>query len=402
VKAAKAVLEAALAAGCKDAEVYLKRARTAVVRLAGGRLTARLGGSESGVGVRLLTHDRRQAFVSLAPVHLAELRSISRRALEHGRPWTGHPALPAPALGYVDPSRRARLPDTEQLTELAQVLDSGLRAERRVSAAGVALQCSRIGVEVLNSRGLHSQAYTSVTSVQVWCIAESQAARFELGETRLVREFARADASWLGQELAERAVRCLRPGPLDRLRGPVWLHPSVTALLLARLPAPQDSPTASSPPPGPAGLTVDLPTDVPGEFPFNGVGRRRSRRLLVNRGQWRAVPGHALITRRSYTEPPTTGLSCLRLRSAAPGETRSTSNGIHLLAASSIATPGGTVVLGCGERRRAGRSLGAVGGLVLGPDPAALLAHVKTTAGPTVFYPFGPTVGSCGALLEVP
>ncbi|HEO72703.1 MAG TPA: TldD/PmbA family protein [Candidatus Hydrogenedentes bacterium] len=319
--ALKAALHAAERAGASEAEVIATRSVTFDVEVAKGEVETLEVSESVGVGIRVLTADRRMGFAYSTDMAIGA-ESVAAAACRNATTATPdeHHVLPVAATISDDDwceGDPARVATTDKVALARDLERLTLDADTRVTHVQDA-RCADVVYEltIANSRGMRRRYRTAYCSCSVVAAAAEDESDAERGyEFDFGRSFGALRLEWVARRAANDAVRCLGAKPCATKVMPVVLDNRVTAAFLRVIgPALRADSVlkgkslfagrlgeviASG-----AVTLVDQNDAVLGmnRAPFDGEGTSAERTVLIDRGVLRSYLHDTYTARRMGTQ----------------------------------------------------------------------------------------------------
>lgn len=228
------------AAAGEQLEVYATRGESMSVRVHGGTVESLTSAASAGVGVRVVTADRRQGFAWGASLDDDVVRETVQEARDNaafGEPaeWNGlaePDGLPAPEVDLDRPGLAAVSAD--ERVELALALERAvIGADRRMKGVRNAVWSDgRSERAIATSTGLEAWGRSGTCSLTVLAMATDGTETRTAGAGATEREPADLDLEAIAAEAVEKSTRMLGSRPMPSGRVTVVLEPEVTASFL--------------------------------------------------------------------------------------------------------------------------------------------------------------------------
>lgn len=433
-------LDAALAAGASDAEVYASEAREREVRVHAGEVESLTAATQRGVGIRAWIGERvGYAFgTDLGPAGIAALaaRAAEGAAAADEDRFARPPAPGQPADGELELSD-ASIGEWSmaQLADLALAVErAALEADQRVTGVEQAVYGdSTERTAIVSSTGIAGEYESSS------CFAYTQAlvAAEDGAETGLGFDLGRGpaglDPAAVGREAAARATAMIGAGKPKSRSCPVVLDPTVAAsfvgliggVLGADAVQRGRSPFAERLDSEIAGVALALRDDGldpegPASSPFDGEGVPRSRTDLIEGGRLRSylfdtytanrggVASTGSAGRAGYRSLPRVSASNLivepgeldfagLLAAAGEGVLVTDVAGLH----SGVNPVSGVFSVGASGREiHAGELAGPLREFTIASDLVSMLGAVRAAGAQARWVPFGGSVSTPPLLID--
>ncbi|HVF32148.1 MAG TPA: TldD/PmbA family protein [Acidimicrobiales bacterium] len=327
-------------------EAFVVRSTSTAVRVHGGEVESLTSAASAGVGVRVVTADRRQGFAWGASLDDDVVREATRDARDNaafGQPadWNGlaEPDGVAPAELDLDRPGLAAL-STDAKVRLALELERAVLAgDARIKGVRTASWGDgRSERAIATSTGLEAWGRSGSCSLSVLALATDGSETRTAGGSATEREPGDLDLASIAGEAVRKSTRLLGARPMATGRVTVVFEPEVTAsflgivgsllsgmavlkgrsLFAGRL---GDAVAA------PAVTLVDDPTDPEslGGLAHDGEGLASRRNVLVDRGQLRTFVYDSTTARRAGGEVRSTGSAVRSYRTTPSPSTRALS-----------------------------------------------------------------------------
>ena len=331
------------AAAGEQVEVYATRGESMSVRVHGGAVESLTSAASAGVGVRVVTPDRRQGFAwgaSLDDDVVAETLQEARDNAAFSEPadWNGlaePDGVPVPEVDLDRPGL-GRL-DADAKVELALALERAVLAgDPRIKGVRNAVWSDgRSERAIATSTGMEAWGRSGSCSLSVLAMATDGTETRTAGGGATEREPDDLDLDDIAAEAVRKSTRLLGAAPMATGRVTVVFEPEVTASFLAIIGSLLSGAAVlkgrslfagrlGEQVAAPAFTLVDDPTDPEslGGMAHDGEGLASRRNLLVDAGVLRTFVYDAATARRAGGSVRSTGSAVRSYRSTPAPSTR--------------------------------------------------------------------------------